>query len=73
VPPTLLINPRSDHVLTERAAFLVLDGARSPADLESALRDAYPHVIVRERDLSHEALTVWYVYREGSWIPSETS
>ena len=73
VPPTLMVNPRSDQLLTERANALVLNGARMPSDLENALRDWYPRVKVRERNLSHEAHTVWYVYREGSWIPSETS
>ena len=73
MPPTLMVNPRSDVLLTERANALVLDGARTPAELEAALRDRYPRVKVRERSLSHEAVTVWYVYREGSWIPSERS
>jgi hypothetical protein len=73
VLPTLMINPRSDHALTGLAESLLLDGAQTPADLESRLRDAYPRVMVRERALSHEAVTVWYVYREGSWIASETS
>jgi len=36
VPPTLLINPRSDDELTQRATELVLQGARTPVDLESA-------------------------------------
>ena len=68
-----MVNPRSDHDLVERATALVQDGARTPSELESALRDRYPLVKVRERSLSHEAVTVWYVYREGSWIPSERS
>ena len=68
-----MINPRSDRVLTDLAESLLLDGATTPAALESALRDAYPRVMVRQRTLSHEAVTVWYVYREGTWIPSETS
>jgi hypothetical protein len=67
-----MINPRSDGALRALAKSL-LDGAQSPADLESGLREAYPRVMVRERALSHEAVTVWYVYREGSWIASETS
>ena len=68
-----MINPRSDRVLTDLAESLLLDGATTPAALESALRDTYPRVMVRQRTLSHEAVTVWYVYREGTWIPSETS
>jgi len=73
VPPTLLINPRSDDELTQRATELVLQGARTPVALESALRDRSPLIKVRQRGLSHESVTVWYVYREGSWIPSGTS
>jgi hypothetical protein len=73
MPPTLMVNPRSDVLLTERANAIVLDGALTPAALEAGLRDWYPRVKVRERSLSDETVTVWYVYREGSWIPSETS
>ena len=73
VPPSLMVNPRSDDELVERATALVQNGARTPGELETGLRDRYPLVKVRERSLSHEAVTVWYVYREGSWIPSETS
>ena len=73
MPPTLMVNPRSDALLTERATGLVMNGARTPSELEAALRDRYPRVKVRERSLSHETVTVWYVYREGSWIPSATS
>jgi hypothetical protein len=73
MPPTLMVNPRSDVVLTQRATTLVLNRARTPSELEAALRDRYPRVRVRERSLSHESVAVWYVYREGSWIPSETS
>jgi hypothetical protein len=65
-----MVNPRADHVLVELATALVRNGARTPSELETALRDRYPLVRVRERGLSHEAVTVWYVYREGSWIPS---
>ena len=73
MPPTLMVNPRSDALLTDRATSLVMNGARTPSELEAALRDRYPRVKVRARSLSHEPVAVWYVYREGSWIPSETS
>jgi hypothetical protein len=71
--PALVTNPRSDRVLRELAETLVRDGATTPSALAARLRDRYPRVVVRQRDLSHEPLTIWYVYREGSWIPSETS
>ena len=54
--PTLMVNPRSDALLTEWATTLVLNGVRTPSDLEAALRDRYPRVKVRERSLSHEPL-----------------
>jgi hypothetical protein len=73
VQPSLLIIPGSDRQLTERAERLVSNGIETVEALASALRGAYPRIKVRERSLSHEAVTVWYVYREGSWIPSETS
>ena len=34
------------------------------------LRERYPLAVVRPRDLSSERTAVWYVYREGSWVPS---
>jgi hypothetical protein len=71
--PVLVTNPRSDRELQGLAEALVRDGAATTAALASALRDRYPRVVVRERSLSHEAVAVWYVYREGSWIPSEQS
>jgi hypothetical protein len=70
--PELVTNPRSDVELRELAMTLVRDGARTTADLASRLRDRYPQIVVRARDLSDEDVVVWYVYREGSWIPSET-
>ena len=71
--PALVTNPGSDRELRELADRLVQEGATTPAALASRLRDRYPRIVVRQRDLSHEELVVWYVYREGSWVPSETS
>jgi len=71
--PALVTNPRSDRELQWLAEVLVREGATTTAALTAALRDRYPRVVVRERSLSHEAVPVWYVYREGSWIPSEQS
>jgi hypothetical protein len=39
----------------------------SPAMLESLLRQAYPKVVVRRRELSSESTEIWYVYRDGRW------
>jgi hypothetical protein len=71
--PSLVTNPGSDRELRALAETLVRDGATTPADLAARLRDRYPRVVVRQRELSDEQLVVWYVYREGLWIPSETS
>jgi hypothetical protein len=37
----------------------------SPADLENALRDEYPEVRVRPRELAGQVDRIWYVYRNG--------
>lgn len=58
--------PRDDIDFVAVVDLAALD-ARSPADLEHRLRDGYPHVVVRARDLSGDHTEVWYVYRDGSW------
>ena len=40
------------------------------ADLQRRLRAWYPNAVVRPRDLANEQSNVWYVYRDGHWIPS---
>ena len=71
--PTLLVNPPTDMRL--RA---VLDEAMderspaTPAALEALVRPLYPRLVVRARSLAHESVVVWYVYREGYWVPSAT-
>ena len=67
--PTLALNPRNDAAFGA-AADALLDGARSPCDLERLLRADFPGTVVRARDLSNEAGTVWYVYRDGHWTSS---
>ena len=64
----LVINPRNDDELRSRVERLVASGIGTPAELEAALRDDYPRVVVRIRDLTGEPEIVWYVYREGRWI-----
>jgi hypothetical protein len=62
------VNPRDDVrfvALVDRLA----TGVRRPEDLEARLRATYPGVVVRARELSGEAVEVWYVYRDGSWVP----
>lgn len=68
--PILVINPRSDATFNDLAHQLTADGAHTPAELETALRKQYPRALVRERNLSSEPITTWYVYREGAWQPT---
>jgi hypothetical protein len=69
VPTTLVLNPRSDARFVAQAEAMVADGVDSPVDLQARLRKEYPDAIVRARDLDGEALSIWYVYRDGHWIP----
>jgi len=69
--PLLIANPHADGEFTELADQLVREGITKAPELEEALRVRYPRVVVRERSLSAERAT-WYVYREGSWVPSES-
>jgi hypothetical protein len=71
--PTLLVNPQSDARL--RATLdAVLDehAPGTPAELEALVRPEYPRLVVRARSLEHESVVVWYVYREGYWVPATT-
>jgi plasmid replication initiation protein len=66
--PLLVVNPRSDADFNDLAHRLAANGAHTPAALERELRDRYPKAVVRERSLSSESITTWYVYREGAWV-----
>lgn len=69
--PTLLVNPPSDVTLRatlDRAMDERAPG--TPAELEALVRPDYPRIVVRARSLEHESVVVWYVYREGYWVPS---
>ena len=65
--PTLVLNPRSDAAFTSRVRAAAKDSLERPDDLAQHLRQWYPHVVVRPRELSAERATVWYVYRDGRW------
>jgi hypothetical protein len=45
-------------------------GAMEAGELERRLRTSYPSAVVRPRDLANEPFVVWYVYRDGHWVPS---
>ena len=69
--PTLVVNPTADEPFATRARALVAEGAATIDALQTALREAgYPRTVVRARELSSEPAQVWYVYREGAWVPS---
>jgi hypothetical protein len=71
--PILVVNPRTDP------AFLAfvrqeIDGLpdTDPMSLQTRLRERHPAATVHVRLLSSEPSTVWYVYRDGRWMPSPT-
>ena len=68
--PVLILNPRDDTGFTRYAEELVERGAEDASALQARLRDRYPMAVVRPRDLSSERTAVWYVYREGYWVPT---
>jgi hypothetical protein len=65
--PTLVINPGDDRQFRADVRAALAAGADTPHALATRLRDRYPRVVVRRRELSDEAHEVWYVYRDGSW------
>lgn len=70
--PNLFVNPLSDTVFAQRSAELVSGGTSEPEELAAQLRDRYPNVVARKRDISGEAES-WYVYRDGHWVEDESS
>ena len=71
MPISLVLNPRDDPRFVGLAEAIVADGIGAPAELQTRLRQAYPNAIVRARELDGEAQSIWYVYRDGHWIPAE--
>ena len=63
--PILIINPTTDAAFVRCVETLATD-ATEPESLQSALREYYPHAVVRDRGLSSER-EAWYVYRDGRW------
>ena len=67
--PTLLVNPPTDNQLRETLdAMLDRHAPATPAELQALVRPEYPRLVVRARQLEHESVVVWYVYREGYWV-----
>ena len=70
--PMIVANPAADR---EFRAFIdshLLAAAGRAEDLEALLRTRYPRAVVRPRELAAERTVVWYVYRDGHWIGTET-
>jgi hypothetical protein len=68
---TLFLNPVDDDEFVSRVNDLMAGGLEEPAELETRLRVWYPDAVVRPRDLANERSNVWYVYRDGHWVPTE--
>jgi hypothetical protein len=68
--PTLVLNPAGDEEFRSAAVHLVESGVLEPALLQDCLRLRWPRAIVRPRELAGEQDEVWYVYRDGHWVPS---
>jgi hypothetical protein len=66
--PMLILSPPDDHAFVTAARNAVQIGM-TPAGLEVILRARYPMAVVRQRELIGESFTIWYVYRDGHWIP----
>jgi len=67
--PTLVVFPWSDEVFSKFAHLLVDHGAFTPVEMQRRLRSAYPAATVHARELSGEPVEIWYVYRDGRWLP----
>ena len=68
MPHVERVNPRDDVEFVALVDELAASAAR-PQDLQRALRRTHPTALVRARELSGDAVEVWYVYRDGSWTP----
>ena len=68
--PVLVINPRGDRSFVRLAEQLAAGGIESPEDLQQGLATTYPEVVVHRRELSGEPTEIWYVYRDGHWVPN---
>lgn len=70
---SIVRNPATDAEF-ERAVNAIVDaGVRDFAEAQARLRERYPHAVVRPRDLTGESTPVWYIYREGRWIPGDSA
>jgi hypothetical protein len=69
--PALHLNPSDDEAFATDVARLLALGVGDAVEFQRRLRASYPGALVRPRGLAHEPFEIWYVYRDGRWIPSE--
>lgn len=65
--PAITTIPSSDEAF-RKLVLQTVGSVREPDRLEARLRQLFPRVVVRERDISGEP-PGWYVYRDGAWRP----
>ena len=63
------LNPRSDRSFVGLVEDVMQAGVRTPQELQDRLRTVYPAAVVRERGLYGDLSPIWYVYRDGHWVP----
>jgi len=65
-----LLNPADDPGFRAAVEAAQREGAATPSEMQARLRAVAPGVVVRRRELEGEPMEVWYVYRDGHWIPA---
>jgi hypothetical protein len=69
--PTIVRNPADDPDFERAVDDVIAGGVVDPHDAQQRLREVYPRVVVRRRELEAEHVEVWYIYREGHWVRSD--
>ena len=65
--PTIVRNPSDDPGFAAAIDRVLAQGITDIPTFVDRLREIYPLVLVRPRELAGEATVVWYVYRDGRW------
>lgn len=71
--PILVVNPANDRVFALFAETMIDHGVLSIDEFERRLQTVYPRAAAHARDLAAETILIWYVYREGHWVNSQSS
>ena len=67
--PTIVMNPADDSDFAEAVEQALVEDVSNARAVQERLRRGYPKAVVRPRELSEERGVVWYVYRDGHWVP----